>query len=248
MADLSQMTCSRLLQLRYLAQDPATLKFSSEPSDEEANLASLPPAPDYIPTNVIKCLYSIPVSNIRSLENVRESMYSHREEWEAFLSNEDKTSLPWQSKKKTDNDGSEGELDDLVILKALSPERWNTHLNDAVTTAIQSQTSTPLLLSEVITKMEDIAATKSSPTEAILLVYDDSDLLSQSNMTQLEPLMMKTFAVSEWVIESTIENKGERERERASYMYNDSQVCTSHECFELDSVFTSIGHLVISCD
>ena len=113
-------------------------------------------------------------------------MFTTRENWERFLSGGSDAALPLEIK-------NEGDLDGLVILKALSPEKWGSFLGKEVTSFISKLCSGLPLMVDVLEKRQENADSKSS--EAILLMYDDCNLLSQYNTMHLESTLREHFKV-----------------------------------------------------
>ena len=145
-------------------------------------------------------------------------MYSNREEWEALLGRAKITKLPWMSQtKKKEGEAEEGEgkessaahLDELVIMKALSPESWAHYLSKTVQASITAHTSTmpslPAILAEITeeipstsTSSSSSSSSSSSFSQVVILLYDEVDTLSQCNLTQLEGTLQDQFQVSQF--------------------------------------------------
>ena len=113
-------------------------------------------------------------------------MFTNNGDWERFLSGESDVPLPWKIQ-------NERGLDNLVIFKALSPEKWNSLLGSEVSSLISKVCSGLPLLVDVLEKRQGNADSKSS--EAILLMYEDCNLLSQYNTMYLESTIAEHFKV-----------------------------------------------------
>ena len=176
-ADLTQATSLCTQQLLYLAQEPNTDSTTSN---------QLPPFPDYVSTEIISRLYSAPLHDANQLERIRGTMFTEKEGWERFLTGESDAALPWKVQNKSG-------LDNLVIFKALSPEKWGSLLGGEITAFVSKLCSELPKLVDIIEKRQENADSKSS--EAILLLYEDGNLLSEYNTMYLESTLVEHLKV-----------------------------------------------------
>lgn len=167
--DLTPSTItSQLEQVLYIAAiDSSEITVSSStPTMTEP----LPPAPDFISEELTTQIYSLPLSK-SFLDTVHQSMNDQSDAWKELLSHEvtynnDNVSLPWRGE-----DQGEVRLEDLVLLKLISPNSLSVYVDSSLNDLLKSLPI--LMMSDVL--MES----KSVP---LCLIHDETNLISQANI------------------------------------------------------------------
>lgn len=141
------------------------------------------PRPDYITAQLLTRLYFLPVS-ITLLERVRQSMFDQPKAWEKLLQDSNlpsPNSLPWSSAEREETIT----LEDLVLLKAISPNVVSTYIESSVTELMQSL-PVPLLTDALL----------SGGDLPLLLLHDETSLISQANMIMFQDALNGLINVS----------------------------------------------------
>lgn len=152
-----------------------------------ALIANLPPKPSNISEELFRTLYSLPIDPV-IMEAVRLSMFNKENEWEELL-NPDLLAmpemLPWKEGESNDSRADYCSLNDLVVLRAVSPALLKTHvINSAIA---YNETLLRPLLSDVL------LVNRGCP---LLVLFDDEWILSQANILIFEDTLEKTKSVS----------------------------------------------------